>query len=457
MNEQLVGWTSNSNARGTIDIIWSCLFVVFLSTWTTMHTNVPPVKTGLLWRLRHKALLMGVGLIVPEYMATVAFTELRTALTVQSHMKNLGYQQWTLVQSFYVVMGGYMLRFNGNHKPISAENFIKWQRTGIIRVLRSTTAASGGLVSHQADGAFANSTSKPKLVRALPSGSHGLAVEIPWVSNEDIAARGKADAFLKSIACAQIGWLLMQYIARRIQSLATSSLEASTVAYVICAFFSYCAWWKKPYDLELPTTVEICSDHEVFSLVEDAPFSISINDDPDLPLLHNTFWTYVLPCTAATLSFSCLHFLAWNSHFKTLTEKWLWRASSIMFIWFHLIALGWAVHLKININLSPTSANMAKICNATSMKAIWYVIHVSKVLTFGKSKATMNQIDAALISQFDSTYTATGFLLLLFLAHNLCYVVGRLFILVEVFASLRCAPASLYKDVDWAWFIPHVH
>lgn len=96
MGETLVGWTSGSNARDTIDIIWSCIFVVFLSTWTTLHSNVPPVKEGRLWRLRNKALLMFVGLIAPEYVATIAFTELRTALTVQSHMQDLGFEEWTL-------------------------------------------------------------------------------------------------------------------------------------------------------------------------------------------------------------------------------------------------------------------------------------------------------------------------------------------------------------------------
>jgi hypothetical protein len=114
-----VGWTSAPNVRGTIDIIWSCIFIVFLSTWTTLHVNVPPVKKSPLWRLQSKALLMGVGLIAPELVATCAFTELRTSLTVRSHMRDLGYEDWSLAQSFFVAMGGYMLRFNGDYKPIS--------------------------------------------------------------------------------------------------------------------------------------------------------------------------------------------------------------------------------------------------------------------------------------------------------------------------------------------------
>lgn len=167
-----------------------------------------------------------------------------------------------------------MLCFNGDYKPISAENFIKWQRRGIIRVDRSTD------------------TSKPL---HLPVS----VVELPWILKKDIASRGKACVLLKGIACAQIGWLLVQYIARRVQSLATSSLEALTVAYIICALFSYAAWWKKLYDLELPMATDVCPEHEVASLLEDKPSSISMIDDPDLPLLLDVLWTYIIPCTAA--------------------------------------------------------------------------------------------------------------------------------------------------------------
>jgi hypothetical protein len=434
MSEKLVGWTSSPNTRGTLDIIWSCVFVVFLSTWTTLHINVPPVKKGPWWRLWSKALLMGVGLIAPELVATVAFTELRTALTVQSHMKDLGNKEWTLAQSFFVSMGGYMLYFNGDHKPISAENFIKWQRNGIIRVLRSTETID-----------------TPHLR------SHGSTVELPWVSKEDLASRGKADVLLKGIACAQIGWLLVQYIARRAQSLATSSLEALTMAYIACALFSYFAWWKKPYDLESPTAIAVSPEHEVTSLLEDKPFTISMIDDPDLPLLHNILWTYIVPCTAAVLSFSILHFLAWNNHFGTRTEEWLWRASSILFVWFHLVFLVFAAYMKKYMKISPTAANIAIIGNCAEVRAIWYVFHGVKFLTFGNSNATLNRIDVVLLRKCHSDYTLNGTLIVFFVTHTLCYFAGRFFVLIEAFASLRHAPAGLYENVDWAGFIPHVH
>jgi len=400
---------------------------------------------------------MAVGLLAPEYVATIAFTELRTALTVQSHMKKLGFKEWTLAQSFFVAMGGYMLRLNGDYKPISAENFIKWQRSGTIRLLRSPVTIPTEPTSHSVDIISVELTSGSKLVKSHRLSSHGSAVELPWVSKEDIASRGKADVFLKGIACAQIGWILVQYIVRRAQSLATSSLEALTVAYVVCALFSYSAWWKKPYDLESPTTVAVSPEHEVTSLLEDKPLSIPMNDDPDLPLLHNVLWTYILPCTAAVLSFSTLHFLAWNDHFNTLAEEWLWKASSILFVWFHLVFLGFAAHMEKNMKISPTAANIAMIGNCAEVKAIWYMFHWAKFLTFGDRNATLNRIDVVLLSKCHPNYTPEGPLVVFFVSHTFCYFVGRFFVLIEAFASLRRAPVGLYESINWTDFIPHVH
>lgn len=127
---------------------------------------------------------------------------------------------------------------------------------------------------------------------------------------------------------------------------------------------------EEAYDLESTTSVVVSSDHEISFLLENEPFQIPFNDDPDLPVLHTTLWTYVLPCLVAVLSFSSLHFLAYGDYFNTLTEKWLWRASSIMFVWFHLVFLAFAVHMEINMKKAPTAANIAKIGNSVEWKVI---------------------------------------------------------------------------------------
>ena len=44
--EEFVTWQESPNGRGTMDIIWSCLFTVFICVWTAVHLNVPaPTET----------------------------------------------------------------------------------------------------------------------------------------------------------------------------------------------------------------------------------------------------------------------------------------------------------------------------------------------------------------------------------------------------------------------------
>ena len=405
---------------------------------------------------------MAVGLIAPEYISAIAFTELRTALVVRTHMKSGGFPEWKLSHSFFVAMGGYMACINGDYKPISAENFVKWQQSGIITITRPSGLRRGRSHSQSMDSAsmqiqtIPKDPSTPKLMRARPVDSLSPSIELPWISKEEMAARSKADVLLKSIACTQIAWLLVQYVARAAQSLPSSSLEALTVAYVVCALFSYAAWWKKPYDLEAPISVMIPTDHEISYALENAPIQIPFNDDLNLPILHTTVWTYVVPCMAGVFSFSCLHFLAWHDYFNTTTEKWLWRSSSIMFVWFHVVFSGFGVYMEMHMNTAPTAANIAKIGNSAEWKVIWYLFRAMRFFYYRASEK-LDQIDDALLKHCDKDYTPPGPLIAFLVSHTFLYFAARFYVLAEALASLRRAPAGLYDTVDWSKFIPHVH
>ena len=406
---------------------------------------------------------MAVGLIAPEYISAIAFTELRTALVVRTHMQRGGFTEWRLSHSFSVAMGGYMACINGDYKPISAENFVKWQQCGIITITSPSGLRRGRSHSQSMDSASMQmqttqkDQSAPKLMRARLLDSLAAPIELPWISREEMAARSKADVLLKSIACTQIAWLLVQYVARSAQSLPSSSLEALTVAYVVCALFSYAAWWKKPYDLEAPISVMVPADHEISHALENAPIQIEFNDDLNLPILHTTFWTYVVPLLAGVFSFSSLHFLAWHDHFNTVTEKWLWRSSSIMFVWFHVVFTAFGGYMEIRMKTTPTAANVAKIGSSAEWKVIWYLFQVIRLVSFQRRSARLKQIDDALLKHCDKDYTPPGPLTAFLVTHTFLYFAARFYVFAEALASLRRAPAGLYDTVDWSKFIPHVH
>ena len=82
MSEKLASWSSSLDAQGTIDTTQSYVFVASLFTWIALQNNVLLLESGTSRQLWRKALLMGVSLIALEYVATIAFTEIRMVLVV---------------------------------------------------------------------------------------------------------------------------------------------------------------------------------------------------------------------------------------------------------------------------------------------------------------------------------------------------------------------------------------
>src|SRR3984885_13612530 len=41
-----VNFVLSNETRGTIDILWSCLFTIIACTWTVQHLNVPEQREG---------------------------------------------------------------------------------------------------------------------------------------------------------------------------------------------------------------------------------------------------------------------------------------------------------------------------------------------------------------------------------------------------------------------------
>src|ERR1700735_4825876 len=41
-----VNFVSSPNSRGTLDILWSSLFMIIACTWTIQHLNVPEQRNG---------------------------------------------------------------------------------------------------------------------------------------------------------------------------------------------------------------------------------------------------------------------------------------------------------------------------------------------------------------------------------------------------------------------------
>ena len=64
---RMQGWQSSCNRRGNFDILSSCLILIFASTWTVLHLNIPAPKDRWWTKGVRKAKWMTVNILFPEF------------------------------------------------------------------------------------------------------------------------------------------------------------------------------------------------------------------------------------------------------------------------------------------------------------------------------------------------------------------------------------------------------
>ncbi|TLD16238.1 uncharacterized protein PgNI_00562 [Pyricularia grisea] len=130
----VVAFVRSPNIRGTFDIIWSCLLVLIICTWSVLHLNVPAqstVKPGTwakykrdIWRTGTKIMWMFITLIAPEYILGKAWSEYRSVkclakrFEVQSEIDDV---PWTAMHTHFANMGGFTIKFNSVSSEAAAQ------------------------------------------------------------------------------------------------------------------------------------------------------------------------------------------------------------------------------------------------------------------------------------------------------------------------------------------------
>ena len=266
---------------------------------------------------------------------------------------------------------------------------------------------------------------------------HGIIPDLPNVTAEDLRDRSKGDALVKLITIGQITWVIGQIIARSFQDLAISLLEVTVLAFAACAITTYAFIWHKPQDVGVPIYIDVPN-----VLTREQVIGLAARSPPSSLIVHE-FWLHGVAIRAMAdnifpysrgfpfqwpwrkekmylnpvmtgiglggVIFGSVHFIAWNFHFPTPTERLLWRISCIILV---LLPLFCAV-------------------------AYWATQHFAH--KFGTTDTRVNLLLKPL-----------GYTLMPF------YLVARLYLLVEVFRSLAFLPPSAYTTVQWPSAIPHV-
>jgi hypothetical protein len=253
---------------------------------------------------------------------------------------------WSLTQCFYLVMGGFVIKSDDQLIRASPKNLLKLLDTDVL--------------------------------------------SWPEVTTSEIEDRSKADWILKSLALAQAVWFLAQCIGRAVQGLSMTTLELFTLGIISCALVTYSAWWSKPFDVRKPIIIEPKSALPKYvKQIRKMGFSDKYESLPQ------TYWPTVLG-VCATQVFAALHFVGWQFHFPTETEKWFWRASCIACVVLPL---------------------------AVVFVSVWDI----------EDGWNENWL--------------TGFFVIL-------YTLCRVYMMVEMFISLRAVPADVYETPQWSQYFP---
>lgn len=153
---------------------------------------------------------MIIAILAPEYITLTALVQRSSTVVALAETWPLEERSRPLV--FYALMGGFELRFDdGTFHRLTYSEF-----RGLVRA---------------------------------------RFIDAPIISAEEVNDKNKGSWFTKSLALLQIGWFIIQLLARVAQHLETTPLELFTLGVVACTIISYIYWWAKPLDVDTATAV----------------------------------------------------------------------------------------------------------------------------------------------------------------------------------------------------------
>lgn len=399
------GWMPTPNGWGTTDLLWSCLSTIVLCVWTAVHLPVPfyrgkDCKTSEGWQkslrnsiVRSRFVPALIGVIAPEFIVLTASYEFLDARNAtQKMLHRTNNMDIHLIHGYFLIMGGFCLRSPG----------------GMYHQLDGQNLDLALLATESEDYPTEHS------IRKLRHTEEWIP-EIEKFSSDQIDALSKSDSLTKVIVCFQALWFITQVITRLHEHQAVTLLEVSTSAYVFCAFIAYVCWWNKPQGCSMPLIVN-CSDEAIAELgecvyapVEGGCGEFVWGGSPWLPFYSDalsSIWAMSL-FIIFPLCFGAIHVASWNITLPSELELWMWRASTVF-------------------------------CTATPL----YFVGLLLVMVVLESLFFENKFHNA---EGIVTYTT------LFI-----YAVVRLYMIVEVFVSMRVLPRSAYDSVTWSSAVPHI-
>ncbi|KAJ3538421.1 hypothetical protein NMY22_g5172 [Coprinellus aureogranulatus] len=294
-----------TNYRSTVQIIWTCLTIVFASTWVCIHPHVYGYKSTLLQRIGRRIRLFSNALLFPERFVQRAFDQWmgyrRLYKDMQKCAKGLdiplvlpsGAPLWTPVHAHFIQMGGVV--FRNSYRSVERMESSSKERCGANVNVSDTDISiledklGGGDGQERQGSTYPDSDSETATIgiSAADEDSNSMATfrtadgdntNVPpdvisykdvgeWeeadvraffelkLTQEQVEDRSKADGLAKAFVVIQCFWFIVQCTGRGVYGLPLLELEVTCLAFIACNIGMYCFWWKKPMNIVCPVEI----------------------------------------------------------------------------------------------------------------------------------------------------------------------------------------------------------
>ncbi|KAH8751560.1 hypothetical protein BGZ57DRAFT_774831 [Hyaloscypha finlandica] len=430
-------YVSGPNTRGTLTILWNCLSIIFLCTWSIQRLNVPAIRPRAkptvqkIWRaildLRTTTKWMAFTVLFPEYLVGRAFGE---RLGVKTSVKEVSQfvAVWETVHAYLANMGYFVLDTEGDLGINELQTSLA--KSAQINSLR-LKYRYWALTAHQLRFAITRKIIDP-----------------PKVSARHLENLNKGEAFVKALALIQVSYLIIQLVARKVAHLPSTQLEIATLEFPASSILTYLLSWNRPQGIEGVYVLAVKQNSHgrkdiVKTIAQQGPLYLWLDHRP-----KDTFYEELGPapipndathCGAAlelpefvfealsrnseiaTLAFGAvvdgtlfggLHCLAWDISFPTFWEALTWRISSIIICVLPPLSI---VPVGFWIRSNPWWEESARMVSPTTRFILSLVLVVVFIVP---------------------------------------YVLARLFLMFEIFRSLFFLPPDAFIDT-WSGSFPH--
>jgi len=232
-------FVSGPNTRGTLGILWNCLSIIILCTWSIQHLNVPryrgeprSLSQSLWWAFLDsltKLKWMVVTVFVPEYLVGRALSELLVARQFRSH------GLFSLVQTYMANMGYFVLDMGDyleDSPPPPPEQSPTLTKSELINYDR---------LRHR--------------YWALNASQLSRAAAFEMIDRASIPSTGldkldKGGALVKMLALVQVAYLIVQLAVRKTVGLPSSQLEVAALTFAVSSGITYALFWSRPQGVE---------------------------------------------------------------------------------------------------------------------------------------------------------------------------------------------------------------